>query len=47
MNIQDYLRGLHRLFQKEPTLYITDDCSASKALTRKSDMLYELAFYGR
>jgi hypothetical protein len=35
------------LFQGEPTLYIIDDCSASRALTKKRDMLSELAFSGR
>ena len=31
----------------ELTLYITDDCSASTALTKKKDMLSMLAFSGR
>ena len=31
----------------ESTLYITDDCSASTALTKKKDMLSMLAFSGR
>jgi len=35
------------MFQGEPTLYIIDDCSATKALTKKKDMLSELAFSGR
>ena len=31
----------------KPTLYIIDDCSATKELTKKKDMLSELAFFGR
>ena len=31
----------------KPTLYIIDDCSATKELTKKKDMLSELAFSGR
>ena len=34
-------------FAGEPTLYIIDDCSATKELTKKKDMLSELAFSGR
>lgn len=45
--LHDYLRAFYTLFAGEPTLYIIDDCSASKALTRKKDMLSELAFSGR
>ena len=45
--LHDYLRGLYTLFAGEPTLYIIDDCSATKALTKKKDMLSELAFSGR
>ena len=30
-----------------PTLYIIDDCSAAKELTKKKDMLSELSFSGR
>ena len=45
--LQDYLRALYQLFQGEPTLYIIDDCSATKALTKKKDVLSELAFSGR
>ena len=30
----------------EPTLFIIDDCSATKALTKKRDMLSKLAFSG-
>ena len=45
--LQDWLRLFYELFQGEPTLYIIDDCSATKALTKKRDMLAELAFSGR
>lgn len=45
--LHDYLRALHHLFEGEPTLYIVDDCSATKAMTKKKDMLSELAFSGR
>lgn len=41
------LRRFFGLFQGEPTLYIIDDCSATKAMTKKKDMLSELAFSGR
>jgi hypothetical protein len=42
-----FLRAFYQIFQGEPTLYIIDDCSATKALTKKRDMLSELAFSGR
>jgi len=45
--LHDYLRFFYQMFQGEPTLYIIDDCSASKALTKKKDMLSELCFSGR
>ena len=45
--LHDYLRAFYNRYQGEPTLYIIDDCSASKALTKKKDMLSELAFSGR
>ena len=45
--LQEYLRAFFFIFAGEPTLYIIDDCSASKALTKKKDMLSELAFSGR
>ena len=45
--IHDYLRAFYTVFEGEPTLYIVDDCSATKALTKKKDMLSELAFSGR
>ena len=34
-------------FAGRPTLYIIDDCSATKELTKKKDMLSQLAFSGR
>jgi hypothetical protein len=34
--LQDYLKGFYNLFQGEPTLYIVDDCSASKEQTKKT-----------
>ena len=45
--LQEYLRAFYSIFAGESTLYIIDDCSASKALTKKRDMLSELAFSGR
>ena len=45
--LHDYLRAFYQAFVGEPTLYIIDDCSAMKALTRTKDMLSELAFSGR
>ena len=45
--LHDCLRGFYQHFQGEPTLFIIDDCSASKALTKKKDALSELAFSGR
>ena len=41
--LRDYLRAFYLVFQGESTLYVFDDCSATKALTKK-DMLSELAF---
>ena len=45
--LHDYIRVFYQCFQGERTLYIIDDCSASKALTKKKDALSELAFSGR
>ena len=45
--LHDYLRAFYLVFKGEPTLFIIDDCSATKALTKKRDMLSELAFSGR
>ena len=41
--LHDYLRAFYQAFVGEPTLHIID----TKALTRKKDMLSELAFSGR
>ena len=43
--LHDYLLAFYLLLKGEPTLFIIDDCSATKALTRKKDMLS--AFSGR
>jgi hypothetical protein len=45
--LHDWLRALFSLFADSPTLYLIDDMAASKALTKKRDMLSELAFSGR
>ena len=45
--LHDYLRAFYLVFKGEPTLFIIDDCSATKALTKKRDMLSELTFSGR
>ena len=45
--LHNYLRALYQCFEGEPTLYLIDDCAATKALTKKKDMLSELAFSGR
>ena len=45
--LHDYLRAFYNVFKGELTLYIINDCSARKALTKKRDMLSELAFSGR
>ena len=45
--LHDYMRAFYLVFKGEPTLFIIDDCSATKALTKKKDMLSELAFSGR
>ena len=37
--LHDYLRAFYLVFKGEPTLFIIDDCSATKALTKKKDML--------
>ena len=46
-HLHSWLRVFHDMFITEPTLFIIDDCSATKALTKKKDMLSELAFSGR
>ena len=45
--LHDCLRALYQVFQGEPCLFLIDDCAATKALTKKKDMLSELAFSGR
>ena len=45
--LHECLRTLYNIFQGSPTLCIIDDCSAKKELTKKKDMLSELAFSGR
>ena len=45
--LHDYLQAFYLVFKGEPTLFIIDDCSATKALTQKKDTLSELAFSGR
>ena len=37
--LHDYLWAFYLVFKGEPTLFIIDDCSATKALTKKRDML--------
>jgi len=45
--LHDLLRALFGVTADTPTLYLIDDMAASKALTKKKDMLSELAFSGR
>lgn len=45
--LQELLRMFFKKYAGFPTLYIIDDCSATKELTKKKDMLSELAFSGR
>ena len=45
--LQELLRLFFDKLAGKPTLYIIDDCSATKELTKKKDMLSELAFSGR
>ena len=45
--LQELLRMFFKQYAGYPTLYIIDDCSATKELTKKKDMLSELAFSGR
>ena len=45
--LQELLRYFFDKFAGRPTLYIIDDCSATKELTKKKDMLSQLAFSGR
>ena len=39
--------AFYLMFKSEPTFFIIDDCSTTKARTQKKDMLSELAFSGR
>ena len=45
--LHDYLRAFYLVFKGEPTLFYNHDCMATKALTKKKEMLSELAFSGR
>ena len=45
--LHEYLRAFYLVFQGDPTLYVIDDGSVTKALTKKKGMLSELAFSGR
>jgi Rad3-related DNA helicase len=45
--LQELLRHFFNKYAGSQTLYIIDDCSATKELTKKRDMLSELAFSGR
>ena len=45
--LQELLRYFFDKFAGSPTLYIIDDCSATKELTKKKDMLSQQAFSGR
>ena len=45
--LHDWLWILYGCFAGEPTLYIIDDSSGRKALTKKKDMLSEWGFSGR
>ena len=47
LGLHDHLWAFYRVLQGSPTLYIINDCCAMKALTKKKDMLSELAFSGR
>ena len=42
--LQELLRFFYDKFAGRSTLYILDDCSATKELTKKKDMLSQLAF---
>ena len=45
--LQELLRKLFNKYAGSLTLYIIDDCSATKELTTKKDMLSQLAVFGR
>ena len=42
--LHETLRFFFKRYAGQPTLYIIDDCSATKSLTKKKEMLSELAF---
>ena len=42
VKLQELLRKCFKRFAGSPTLYIIDDCSATKELTKKKDMLSQL-----
>jgi hypothetical protein len=43
----DWLKTLFKIFRRQPTLYIIDDCAAEKDMGKKRSMLSKLAFSGR
>jgi Rad3-related DNA helicase len=45
--LQELLRIFYNKYKVSNTLYIIDDCSATKQLKKKTDMLSELVFSGR
>ena len=45
--LQELLRMFFNKYAGSPTLYIIDNCSAMKELTKKKDMLSQQAFSGR
>ncbi|GFR59467.1 hypothetical protein ElyMa_001795200 [Elysia marginata] len=45
--LHNCIRGFFQPFEGETTLYIIDDCSANKEMTKKKAALSELAFSGR
>jgi Rad3-related DNA helicase len=45
--LQELLKIFFKKYAGSSTLYIIDDCSATKELTKKKDMLSQLAFSGR
>ena len=45
--LQELLIVFFNKYAGQPTLYIIDDCSGTKELTQKRDMLSQLAFSGR
>ena len=45
--LQELLKVFFDKYAGKPTLYIIDDCSTTKEITKKKGMLVELAFSGR